>query len=110
MEVMTVYFDKAGPQNTEATLRVAGERAHQLGIKTVVVASTRGDAAVKAVEALKGLRVIAVSHAAGWKEQNTQEFTEENRKLFESKGGITLTTSHTFAGVSRAMRTSSAPM
>lgn len=104
MELKTVYFDKAGEENTEATLRLARERAEQLGIKTVLVASTRGNTAVKAVNALKGLRVIAVSHSAGFGEPNVQRFTAENRKLFEEKGGIMLTTTHTFAGVSRALR------
>jgi len=104
MELKTVYFDRPGKENTEETLRIALERANKLGIKTVVVASTIGDAAVKAVEILKGLRVIAVTHAASWREPNSQEFTEENRKIVESKGGIILTTTHTFAGLSRAMR------
>lgn len=104
MDGKTVYFEKAGLENTDKTLSVAKQRADELGIKTVLVASTRGDTAVKAVKILKGLRVIAVSHSAGFKEPNTQEFTDENRKIFERKGGIILTTTHTFAGVSRAMR------
>ncbi len=103
MELKTVYFDQPGQQNTEETLRIAKRRADELGIKTVLVASTEGGTAVKAVEILKGLRVIAVSHATGFKEPNMQRFTAENRKIFESKGGIVLTTTHTFAGVSRAL-------
>ncbi len=104
MEVKTVYFEKAGPENTDKTFSVARQRAGELGIKTVLLASTRGDTAVKAVEAFKGLRVIAVSHATGFAEPNLQRFTEANRKAFEEKGGIVLTTSHAFAGLSRAMR------
>lgn len=104
MESKVVYFEKPGRENTEETLRIAGKRAGELGIKTVLVASTLGDSAVKAIEILKGLRVIAVSHSAGFRAPNTQSFTEENRKIFESKGGIILTTTHTFAGISRAMR------
>ena len=107
MELKTVYFDKPGTANTEETLRLAKQRADELGIKTVLVASTIGDAAVKAVEMLKGLRVIAVSHSTGFKQQNVQSFTDENRKIFESKGGIILTATHTFAGLSRAVRNKS---
>ena len=103
MELKTVYFDKPGTANTEETLRIARQRAEELGIKTVLVASTIGDTAVKAVEILKGLRVIAVSHSTGFKQQNVRSFTDENRKIFESKGGIILTATHTFAGLSRAM-------
>ena len=105
MELKTVYFEKPGRENTEETLRIAKQRADELGVKTVLVASTGGDTAVKAIEVFKGLKVIAVSHAAGFREPDTQEFTEENRKIFESKGGTMLTTTHTFAGISRAMRT-----
>ena len=104
MEIKTVYFEKPGGENTGETLRIARQRADEVGIKTVLVASTGGDTAVKAIEAFKGLRVIAVSHAAGFSEPNTLDFAEENRKIFESKGGIILTTTHAFAGISRAMR------
>ena len=104
MELNTVYFEKPGRENTEEVLRIARQRAEELGIKTILVASTRGDTAVKAMEVLKGFRVIAVSHSAGFSEPNTQKFTDENRKIVESKGGIVLTTTHVFAGVSRAMK------
>jgi hypothetical protein len=105
MESKTVYFDNPGSENTEAVLRIARQRAEELGIKNIVVASTRGDTAVKAMDAFQGLRVIVVSHATGLREPNTQEFTEENRKIVESKGGTILTTTHAFHGVSRALRT-----
>jgi len=104
MELKTVYFDRPGRENTEEVLRVAKQRAEELGIKTVLVASTRGNTAVRAVEVLKGLRVICVTHSTGFREPDSQEFTEENRKIVESNGGTVLTTSHAFAGVSRALR------
>ena len=104
MELKTVYFKNIGKENTNEVLRIAKQRADELGIKTVLVASTEGDTAVKAVEIFKGLRIIAVSHSVGFKEPNLQRFTEENRKMFESQGGTVLTTIHAFAGLSRAMR------
>jgi hypothetical protein len=104
MEAKTVYFENPGIENTDEVLRIVRQRAQELGIKTVVLASTRGDTAVKAMEAFQGLRVIAVSHVAGMREPDTQAFTEKNRKLIESKGGVVLTTAHAFGGLSRAMR------
>ena len=104
MELKTVYFENPGSENTEEVLRIAKRRAEELGIKTILVASTSGNTAVKAVEAFKGFRVIAVSHSTGMREPDAQEFTEENRKIVESKGGTILTTTHAFAGVSRAMK------
>lgn len=104
MEGKIVYFENTGHENTEEVLRIAKERADELGIKTILVASTRGDAAARAVEVFEGVKVVAVSHSAGFREPNTQQFTEENRKKVESKGGIILTTTHAFAGVDRALR------
>jgi hypothetical protein len=104
METKTVYFDRPGQENTEEVFRVARKRAEELGIKTVVVASTRGETAVKAMEAFHGFRVICVTHSHGFREVNTQTFTEENRRIVESKGGIILTATHIFAGISRAVR------
>ena len=104
MESKIVYFKNTGPENTDQTLRIAKQRADELGIKTVLIASTSGGAAVKAAEVLKGLRVIAVSHQAGFREANTQEFTGENREKLESAGGTVLTTTHAFSGMSRAMK------
>jgi len=104
MELKTVYFEKPGSENTEEVLRMAKQRAEELGIKTIVVASTRGDTAVRAVEVFNKSRVIVVSHSTGLREPDTQEFTEESRKIVESKGGTILTTTHALGGLSRAMR------
>ena len=104
MESRIVYHEQAGPENTESTLRVVKQRAAETGIKTVIIASTEGTSAVKAAEALGGLRVIAVSHSTGFRKANTQSFSEENQKLLESKGGTLLTGTHTFAGISRAVK------
>ena len=103
MELKTVYFEKPGNENTEAVLHIAKQRAKELGIKTILVASTKGDTAVRAMDVLQGLRVIVVTHVTGMREPNIQEFTEENRKIVESKGGVILTTAHAFSGLSRAM-------
>jgi len=104
MESKTIYFEKPGSQNTEAVLSIAKQRAEELGIRSIVVATTDGDTAVKAVEIFSGLKVIAVTHVTGFLEPNIQECTEENRRLVESKGGIVLTAAHAFGGISRAMR------
>jgi len=109
MEQKTVYFKNPGKENTDEALSIAKQRAEELGIKTILVASTTGDTAVKAMEVFKGMRVIVVTHSAGFKEPNTQEFAEENKKLVESKGGIIVTAAHAFGGLSRSMRQSSIP-
>lgn len=104
MEVKTVYFEKPGRENSQATLDIARRRADELGIKTIVVASTRGYTAVQAVEVFRGLKVVVVTAQTGFTEPDVQRFKEENRRIVEEKGGVILTTSHAFAGVSRAVR------
>jgi hypothetical protein len=104
MESKTTYFENPGRENTEEVLRIARQRAEELGIKTIVVASTIGDTAVKATEVFSGFKIITVSHFTGIRGPNTQEFAEENRKIVESKGGVVFTTTHAFGGLSLAMR------
>ncbi len=109
MEVKTVYFEKPGQENTDAALALAKQRAKELGIKTILVASTVGNTAVKAMNIFKELKVIVVTHTAGFREPNTQEFTEENRKIVESQGGIILTAAHAFGGINRALQAAGTP-
>jgi len=99
-----VYFSRHGPENTDDVLRIAKARAEELGIKNIVVASNTGATAVKAAEIFRGARVVAVSRFTGYKEPNTQEFSEENKRKVESNGGVVLTATHAFSGLSRAMR------
>lgn len=110
MEQKTVYFEKpGGEENTVKTLTLAKARADELGIKTVVIASTVGKTAVKAVDVFKGYKVVVVTHTGGFREANTQEFTAENRKAVEAKGGIILTTTHALGGIHRALSNTMPP-
>ena len=104
MELKTVYFKNPGGENTEDTLQLSRRRAEDMGIKTIVVASTKGHTAVRAMDVFDGLRVVVVSHVTGFREPNIQQFTEENRQIVEGKGSIILTAAHAFAGLSKAMR------
>ena len=104
MEQKTVYFEKpGGDENTKNTLALAKARADELGIKTVVVATTEGKTAAKAVKVFKGFKVIAVTHVEGFMEPNSQELTLENRKAIEDGNGVILTTAHALGGIQRAL-------
>ena len=104
MELKTVYFEHPGSEATEATLCIARQRAEELDIKKILVASTSGATAIRVMDVFQGVRVIAVSHVTGMHESNVQEFKEENRQIVESKGGVILTTAHALSGLSAAMR------
>ena len=102
--VQSVYFDRPGKQNTARTLEIAKQRAGELGIRTVLVASTRGDTGVQAAQLFGGHEVVVVTHSAGFSEPNQQGLTAENRAAIESAGGRILTCQHAFGGVNRAVR------
>ena len=83
MEGKVVYFDKPGRDNTEEAFVIAKKRAEELGIKTIVVASTYGDSGVRAAEFFKGIKVVVVTHVTGFREPDVQQLTDENRKKIE---------------------------
>jgi len=56
VELKTVYFEHPGAETTETALSITRERARELGIKKILVASTTGDTAVKAMDAFQGKR------------------------------------------------------
>ena len=103
-ETQSVYFFEAGSKNTEKTFEVAKRRAEELGIKTIVVASTSGDTGVKAVKAFANHKVVVVTHSTGLKAPDVQELTPQNRAEILEKGGLILTATHAFGGVGRAVR------
>jgi uncharacterized protein len=104
MKCQTVYFENAGPQNTEETLKLVSEWADRLDVETVLVASTSGETGVMAVERLKPRNVVVVTHAAGFSEDNVQDLLPRQREIIESSGGKILTCQHALAGISRAVR------
>ncbi len=104
IEIHTVYFSEPGGVNTGKTLEIAKKRAEQLGIKTIVVASTSGETGVKAVKLLSNCKVVVVTHATGFPTPDVQELTQQNRAEILEKGGMILTTTHAFGGVGRAVR------
>lgn len=104
IQVPCTYFTKLGPANTDETLALARRRAEELGIKTIVIATTKGDSAIKAVRFFTGYRVIIVTHAHGFRAANVQEVPEETLAAIRQAGGIVFTGTHTFAAIGRAIR------
>ena len=104
ISVAVAYFDKPGRQNTTRTLELARQRAEQLGIKTILVATTSGETAVAASELLQEYKVVAVTHSTGFRDPNVQELESEHQALIEKSGAKILTCQHAFGGVNRAVR------
>lgn len=104
METESVYFEQPGSANTEKTFEAAKKRAEELGIRTIVVASTSGDTGLRAAKTFSNCRVVVVTHTAGFQAPGTQELTPENRARILEAGGVILTATHAFGGVGRAIR------
>ncbi|MBI4287693.1 MAG: hypothetical protein HY671_04590 [Chloroflexi bacterium] len=104
IQVPCTYFPKLGPSNTEETLAIARKRADELGIKTIVVATTKGDTALKTARFFSGYRVVIVTHAHGFRTRDEQEVSAETMAAVREAGGVVFTGTHTFAGLGRAVR------
>lgn len=65
------YFEETGPANTAAVLELVKQRAAEAGIKSVVLASTRGTTAREASRAFAGtdIRLVVIPHQYGFREE-----------------------------------------
>jgi len=102
--VRGIYFYNQGKENTERTLEIAKARAEELGIKTILVATTTGETGARAAEFFQGYNLVVVTHSTGLRGPNEQELGEENRAAIERVGVKILTCQHAFGGVGRAVR------
>jgi hypothetical protein len=98
------YFHQPGKENVERVLQIAKRRAEQLGLKSIVVATTTGQTGVRASEVFQGYNLVLVTHSDGFREPNSQELTAENRLAIQANGGRILTCQHAFGGIGRAVR------
>ena len=103
-EKKIIYYPEVGEVNTEKTMKAAKERADELGVKNIVVSSTRGGTALAALDVFKGYNVVVVTHVAGFKEAGKIEMSDETVAEVKEKGGKVLTTVHAFGGVSSAIQ------
>ncbi|BCS98750.1 hypothetical protein DSLASN_43820 [Desulfoluna limicola] len=99
-----ILFEKPGKTNTDDVLKCVKENGEALGIKTCVLATTKGFTAERAAEILDGFNIVAVTHFTGLKEPNFQELPDETREQLEASGVKVLTSSHSFYGIGRAVR------
>ena len=103
-EKKIIYYPEVGEGNTEKTMKAAKERADELGIKNIVVSSTRGGTALAALDVFKGYNVVVVTHVAGFREPGKIEMSDETVAEIKEKGGKVLTTVHAFGGVASAIQ------
>jgi len=78
------------------------QRAKELGLKTLIVASNTGDTAKYCLG--QGLEVVCVTHHVGFAGPGIDEMEEGVREYLISQGAKVLTMTHLFAGIDRALR------
>ena len=99
-----LYYSSTGEVNTDQTLSEAKHRADELGITDIVVASTRGNTAVKALEVFKGYNLIVVPHVTGLRKPGVQEMSDDVQEKIRIAGGKVVIATHVFSGVDRAIQ------
>ena len=101
----TYYFDAPGAENTPDAARFAVERAQELGLKKIVVASTGGRTALAFLDAMKGtdLELIVVTHVDGFTRPGEWEFSPEAAATLREAGATILTRTHPHSGLERAI-------
>jgi hypothetical protein len=100
----TIYFTKAGKQNTYALLNFVKKYAEKEAIKDIVVASTSGETGTKASKIFKGCNLVIVTHCHGFQEPGKTELLEEHRKKILANGAKIFTGIHALSTVERAIR------
>jgi hypothetical protein len=105
MEKSIYYFETPGPHNTEDAARFAVTRARDLGLSTVIVASTTGATAMKFAAAIKGtgLRLVVVTHVVGFTKPGVWEFDQETAERLRKDGVTIVTGTHVLSGLERAL-------
>jgi len=95
MKKSITYFEKAGSDNTDETIKLAYERALELKTRDIVVASTHGGTALKVAETFRDTRfnIVAVTICEGYKSEGWAMSKEERTKL-QAKGIKVLTGIH----------------
>ena len=102
-ETKTVYFKGKGKEFTEETLRLAKERADQLGIRDIIVASYTGYTALKALDYFQGYNLVVVAGVFGFREPNQDRLPPEVKTEIEAGGGKIVQAAHAFGTIGRAV-------
>ena len=97
-------FEKQGPHNTEAALKLAIEAAREEGIHKIVVASSTGATAKKLAELEhEGIQIIDVGYARGVFGKHEPQMSDEMRQDLEAMGVTVYVASHALSGAERGL-------
>ena len=98
-----MYFNKPGKTNTKKTLKLAYERGKELGLDEVVLASSKGDTAYKALEIFQGFRIVVVTYHCGFKEPFKKIMPDKVYEDLKKQGVTIVSATHALSGVERSI-------
>jgi len=103
IQTLLTHFEEPGKLNTQQTLEFACDRGKELGLNEVVVASSTGETAYKAIEVFKGFNITVVTYHCGFKEPFKNTMRDDVRKDLEEEGVKVIKASHALSGVERSI-------
>jgi hypothetical protein len=109
LDIEVKYFEKAGPHNTNKALEIAKKYADQFEIQDIVIASTTGSTASKALEFFnpKKYNLVIITHSYYFGGLiNRQEFSEDLMENLRELGLKVFSATHAMSGIERSMRKS----
>jgi len=104
MKYEVYYWNKPGKENTDKTIDVALTRARQLNIKNFVIASCSGATTKKLLKKGKNIKIVSISHQAGFYKPGMCEMNKKAAEFLQKKGVTVYTGTHFFGGFGRAIR------
>ncbi|MGB7054971.1 MAG: pyruvate kinase alpha/beta domain-containing protein [bacterium] len=104
MKYEIYYWEKPGKENTENTIDAALKRAKELGIEHFVVASCVGYTTKLLCGKGGDIKIVSVTHQAGFREPGKCEMPKETEEELVMKGVKVYTGTHFFGGLGRAIR------
>lgn len=100
-----IVFDKAGKQHTQQTLQIAAQRAKQDGVH-LVVASSKGDTALAAIQAAKEQGILHQLVIVGCVvDKGVQRMTQGAQDALRQNGVPLVITTHVLSGAERGLST-----
>src|SRR3990170_84871 len=104
-EAKTIYFRTPGAENTADTLAAAFDRAIELGLGHVVVASSSGRTGLEAIKQARAKgyqgKLIVIGHHYGYDGPGKQKMTPQTRQELEKNGAQVFIGTHIMASITR---------
>jgi hypothetical protein len=98
-----MYFEKPGRENTLQTLKLAYERGKKLGLREVVVASSKGKTAYAALETFIDFKVTVVTYHSGFREPFKNVMPEDVYADIQKRAFRIISGSHALSGIERSV-------